>query len=285
MACDKYFPEKDTTPTSTQAQAIAFISKIDSLPISVYWPNINPRYFLENVRSNIYKPLSLYEGISTNFCGYAALSYLLLHDNPYEYARFMIQLYENGEAEMGKIVFHPSLAIKLAAGKLRFKGKLDIRSADQLWFLSLADHFKGFLNVFDTHYDAGDEDKLWASVNYAKFNRMIKTLFNYKVDAKGSDLIRPSTGDIFQYINSRMNYGTMVLYLNNSFLYKKSHSVIRLGVPTHYIILERISKVENTITITYWDYGGRSLRQITPKFLKKIVFGISHCTKKVADDK
>lgn len=284
-ALGTFFQEKDTTPVSTQQQAIAFIRKIDTLPISAYWPNISPRSFLENIRSNIYKPLGLYEGISTNFCGYAALSYLLLHDNPLLYARFMIELYESGEATMGKTTFHPSLEIKQAAGKLRFKGVLDIRSADQMWFLSLADHFKGYLNFFDKHYNAGDEDKLWASVNYAKFNRMIRTLFNYKVTAKGSDLIRPKVGNLYQYINERMNSGTMVLYLNNTFLYKKSHSVIKLGVPTHYIILESISRVENTITIVYWDYGGRSLRQISPAFLKKIVFGISHCTKKEADAK
>ena len=42
-----------------------------------------------------------------------------------------------------------------------------------------------------------------------------------------------------------------------------------------------ISKAENgLINIVYWDYGFRTLRQLTPSFLKKITFGISHCTKK-----
>lgn len=78
---------------STQQQAIAFIKTIDTLTASVYWPNVKPKSFLENIQSNIDKPLNLYEGVSTNFCGYAALSYLLLHDNPLGYAKFMVELY------------------------------------------------------------------------------------------------------------------------------------------------------------------------------------------------
>ncbi len=284
-AADKKLAENDTTPTSTQQQAIAFIEKIDSLPASIYWPNVKPKLFLQNIKLNIYKPLSLYEGVSTNFCSYAALSYLLLHDNPLGYAKFMLHLYSDGTAVMGKVSFHPSNEIKQAAGALKFKGKLDIRPADQLWFLCLADHFKGYLNILDHHYNAGDEDRLWASVNYAKFNRMIRMLFNYKVEARGSDLIRPMKSDLYQCISYGMKTGTMILYINNTFLYKKNHSVLKLGVPTHYIILQNISKIDNQITITYWDYGSRSLRQIAPSFLRKITFGISHCTKKIADAK
>jgi hypothetical protein len=33
------------------------------------------------------------------------------------------------------------------------------------------------------------------------------------------------------------------------------------------------------ITITYWDYGGKSLRQVSEAFLKKIVYGVVHCTR------
>lgn len=283
IASAKWLPISDTTLTSSQLQAIAFIKTIDTLSPSVYWPNVKPKLFVENLRSNIYTPLKIYEGVSTNFCGYAALSYLLLHDNPMGYAKFMIQLYRHGKAALGKVLFHPSHEILRAAGTLKFKGLLDIRPADQMWFLSLADHFKGYLNIFDHHYNAGDEDKLWASVNYAKFNRMVRELLNYQVDAKGSDMMHPGTADTYEYIKSRMQTGTMVLYVNNTFLYKKKHTALKLGFPTHYIILQDINKIDNTITIIYWDYGGRSLRQMTPEFLRRITFGISHCTKKMND--
>ena len=282
-ASDRFIPEKDTIITSAKQQAIAFLQKTDTLSISSFWPNIKPAAFLENIKLNINKPLSIYEGVSTNFCGYAALSYIILHDEPLFYAKFMVELYEHGEAIMGKASFRPSPEIKLAAGTMKFKGKLDIRPADQMWFLSLADHFKGYLNLFDKHYDAGDEDKLWASVNYAKFNRMLRELLNENVDAIGADLIHPAISDLYEYISSMMKTGTMVLYINNTFLYKKTHSALKLAVPTHYIILEKISKVDDTITIVYWDYGGRSLRQLTPKFLKRITYGITHCTKKMND--
>ncbi len=282
-ASDAVGIEKDTTNAAARQQAIAFLQKTDTLSVSSFWPNIKPATFLENIKLNINKPLSIYEGVSTNFCGYAALSYILLHDEPLLYAKFMVELYKHGEAIMGKASFRPSSEIKQAAGSMKFKGKLDIRPADQMWFLSLADHFKGYLNLFDKHYDAGDEDKLWASVNYAKFNRMLRELFDEKVDAIGTDLIHPAISDLYEYISSMMQTGTMVLYINNTFLYKKTHSALKLAVPTHYIILEEISKVDDTVTIVYWDYGGRSLRQLTPKFLKRITYGITHCTKKMND--
>lgn len=282
-ASDIFGTKKDTIKASARQHAMAFVQKIDTLAKSSFWPNIKPKTFLENIKLNINKPLSIYEGVSTNFCGYAALSYILLHDEPLLYAKFMIELYEHGEAIMGKTSFRPSSEIKQAVGTMKFKGKLDIRPADQMWFLSLADHFKGYLNLFDKHYDAGDEDKLWASVNYAKFNRMLRELLDEKVDAIGSDLIHPAISDLYEYINSMMKTGTMVLYINNTFLYKKTHSALKLAVPTHYIILQEISKVDDTITIVYWDYGGRSLRQLTTKFLQRITYGITHCTKKMND--
>jgi len=272
----------DTTQTSTAGDALSFINHIDTLAPSQHWPNIPPAAFLNNLRQNINHPLRLYEGISTNFCAYAALSYLVLHTNPLGYAKCMVGLYTNGQSKMEGVTFRPSEKIKQVAGTLRFKGALDIRPADQLWFLCLADHFKGYLNFFSRRYiKEGDEDRLWASVNYAKFNRMAKQLLNLRVEAAGSDLIRPWISDLYSYIHSRMGTGTVVLYLNNTFLYKKSHTTLKLGVPTHYVVLEKIEQDDTgLITIVYWDYGARSLRQVTPAFLKKIIFGVSHCTQK-----
>jgi hypothetical protein len=273
---------RDTTPTSTPQQALAYIESIDSLPQSKYWPNISPSLFLQNIQQNIKQPLHIYEGISTNFCGYASLSYLVLHTNPLGYVKLMLGLYKNGKAGMRSVTFNPSHKIMQVAGTLRFKGALDIRPADQLWFLCLADHFKGYLNFFSGRYRKdGDEDRLWASVNYAKFNRMAKKLLNLKIEAAGSDLMRPWIHDLYGYLQQRVSTGTVVLYLNNTYLAKKSHTTLKLGVPTHYVILEKISQDQTgLITFVYWDYGARSLRQVSPAFLKKIVFGISHCTLK-----
>ena len=106
----------DTTLTSSKAQAIAYIDKITMLPKSIHWPNIKPELFLANLKSNIYNPLSIYEGSNTNFCGYAALSYLPLHYDPLGYAKFMMELFENGEAIIRKEKFIPSPAIHKAAG-------------------------------------------------------------------------------------------------------------------------------------------------------------------------
>ncbi|MEP6615412.1 MAG: hypothetical protein ABJA57_02480 [Ginsengibacter sp.] len=275
----------DVTPVSSHEEAIALVSRISSLKPSVVWTNVSPYKFLQNLKENIQRPLDLYEGSNTNFCGYAALSYLPLHDNPVGYIRFMLDLYENGKARYGNVFLNPSDEIKKAAGTLKFKGILDIRPADQMWFLTLADHFKGYVNFFNKHYQPGDENTFWASVNYAKFNRMARKLFNYKVSPRGSDLKHPSIHGLYNYLNKSLQSGITVLYLNNAYLYKKKHNTLRPGIPTHYVILLNIFQPNKNglITIIYWDYGFRSLRQVSPAFLKKIIFGITHVDKKSAN--
>jgi hypothetical protein len=276
-------PVKDNAVTSTKQQAIIFIDSIKELGPSTFWPNIKPALFLQNLQTNIEHPVSVYPGSGTNFCGYGALTYLLLLDDPLGYAKLLIQLYNEGKAAFGDVHFNPSRAVKKAAGLLRYKGILDIRPAEQMWYLSLADHFKGYLNVFNRKYDPDDEDKLWASVNYAKFNRMVKKLLYYRVKARGTDLFRPWMGDLYPYISKKMETGTVVLFINNRIVHKKNHVTVKPGFPTHFIVAEKISKENGLITFVYWDYGGKTLRQLSPDFLKRIVFGITYCSKKEMD--
>ena len=285
LAFDKNKPLADSTTTSTQKEAIKFIDNITQLTPSVYWPNIKPYLFLENLKLNVHKPLAIYPGRGTNFCGYGALTYLFLQDDPLGYVKLLIKLYNEGDATFGKCHFIPSDGIRKAAGTLIFKGILDIHPAEQMWYLCLADHFKGYLNFFNRKYDPGDEDSFWASVNYAKFNRMVRNLLHYKVNAKGSDLIRPHTGNTYEYIHEKLKTGIVVLYINNRILHKKKLEKIKLAIPTHFVILQGIAKVDDTVTLVYWDYGGRTLLQLGPYFLQKIIFGISHCTKPPANEK
>ena len=277
--------ENDTTSTSTQEEAIKFIDDIKTLAASDRWPNIKPALFLQNLKVNIHEPSSMYPGIGTNFCGYGALIYLLLHDDPLGYAKFMLALYKDGKATMGKSTFEPGETIKKTAGTLKYKGVLDIRPAEQMLYLALADHYKGYINIFNRHFDPGDENTFWASVNYAKFNRMIRQMLNYKVNARGSDLLQPSVGNTYDYITRKMKEGIVVLYLNNRILHKKKQEKIKLGIPTHFVILQDIIKTDEQVTLIYWDYGHKTLRQLKPEFLHKIIFGISQCIKKGPGEK
>src|SRR5258708_33429351 len=108
--------------TSTPEEALRLIGEVRKLDSSAHWPQVRPSLFLENLKLNIQSPLALYQGSNTNFCGYAALSYLPLHEDPLGYARFMLALYRDGRADWGKISFDPSPEVKQAAGTLRFKG-------------------------------------------------------------------------------------------------------------------------------------------------------------------
>jgi hypothetical protein len=272
-------PEKDSMEISSVQQAIVFLDSINHLDTSDRWPNVDPELFLLNLRSFAIKPLNFYEGKSTNFCSYSALTYFPLRYDPLGFSRFMINLYKNGTAKMGKVVFRPGTAIRIEAGLLRYKGALDVSPAGQMWFLCLADYFKGYLNFFNRHFDKGDENTLWAVTNFAKFNRMLRKLFYLKTQARGADLIRPAVGDRYSYLRNKLKEGIVFLYLNNRLLYKKKHVATRLGIPTHYVLLLDIYKTDDdTINIVYWDYGRKTLQQPDAKFLRQIIFGVTTCS-------
>ena len=272
-----------TEVTSNQQEALEYIDKIKELNPSNFWPNIKPGLFLQNIKTNIRQPLGIYAGKGTNFCGYGALTYLFLQDDPLGYAKLLLQLYQEGKATFGDSYFDPSPAVKEEAGKLKYKGLLDINPAEQMWYLTLADHYKGYLNIFNRKYDSGDEDLFWASVNYAKFNRMARKLLHYKVKAKGADLMRPKVGDLYEYINEKIKTGIIVLFINNRIVHKKDHVTIKLGVPTHFIVVEKIYSENDVITLMYWDYGRKTQMQLSAAFFKRIVFGISYFTKTKTD--
>lgn len=271
--------------TSTQQQALTYLAKMDTLQQSAYWPNIKPAPFLKNLKNNINSPVSMYAGKGTNFCGYGALTYLFLQDDPLGYVTVLTQLYRDGKASFGDSYFDPSAPIKQEAGQLKYKGILDINPAEQMWYLTLADHYKGYLNIFNRKYDPGDENLFWASVNYAKFNRMTRKLLHYKVNARGADLVRPKSVMLYEYISNKLEKGKVVLFINNRIVHKKDHIVVKLGVPTHFIVVESISRQNDLITLVYWDYGRKTLMQLSDAFFKRIIFGISSFTKPVADAK
>jgi hypothetical protein len=268
----------DTLQRSTARQAIAYLESIGRLDSSSYWPHIDPELLLRNLNYSIRAPLKAFEGKNTNFCAYTALTYVPIRSNPLGFSKFIIDIYKNGRAQMGKAMIEPSLRVREMAGKMKYKGELDINHLAQLWFLSLADHFKGYLNFFNQKFDEGDENRLWAATNFSKFNRMLRRLFGFKVTAKGADLVRPHIPDIYNYLQNGLKRGSVFLYLNNRLLYKKKHEVSRFGIPTHYVVLTDMWREGDKITIIYWDAGRKTLQEVTDDFLKQIVFGVSICT-------
>ena len=288
LSVSAYNKQKDSlsgTVTSTQQQAIAYLQTIQVLKPSLHWPNIKPDLFLKNLKNNITDPLSPYPGKGTNFCGYGALTYLFLQDDPLGYSKLLMKLYQDGKANFGESFFDPSEAIKQEAGRLKYKGLLDINPAEQMWYLTLADHYKGYLNIFNRNYNPGDENLFWASVNYAKFNRMARMLLHYKSVARGADIVRPRVENLYNYISDQLSKSTVVLFINNRIVHKKDHITIKLGVPTHFIVLEKIGMQNGVVTLVYWDYGHRTLMQLSEAFLKRIVFGITSFTKSETDAK
>ena len=269
------------TPLSQeQTDALNYLDSFINIQQSAYWINIKPKLFIENLRKNIKEPVHIYPGSNTNFCSYAALSYSCVSTFPLRYVHFMIELYMNGDAAFRKISFKPSDAVQKAVGLLKFKGELDINHADQMWYMSLADHFKGYVNWFSWHYKPGAEDKFWPSTNLKKFNRMLRKICNYETHSTGSDLIRPSFKNIVDYLNGKLvNNHQVFLYVNNIILHKRKHNRIFYRIPTHYIVLLGIVEKDGLVTLRYWDYGFTTQKEMPISEFKDIVFGVIWCKK------
>lgn len=264
---------------STKTEAIAWLEAIDQNKASDLWPNIKPKLFYDNLKLNLEKPESFYPGRSTNFCSYGALSYLVMEKDPLGYVKFMNELYEKGQSVFNGNNFKPSKSVMNAAGTLKFKGVLDIRHAEQMWFLVLADKFKGYLNFFNRKFNEGDENTFWAATNLSKFNRMIRRMCNSSVTSRGSDLMRPWLKDPHTYLKERIDSNIISLYINNRIIHKKNHDKIKFSIPTHYIILRQIHKEGDLITFRYWDYGGETEMQVSHSAFKRVMFGISIISK------
>ena len=270
---------RDTVRVSNSVQALRYLNGIKKLEKSKFWPNVDPGQFLRNLKTFAVEPLAFYEGKATNFCAYSALTYIPLEHDPLGFSKFMVDLYRYGQAKMGNAVLSPGKAVREEAGLIKYKGPLDISPAGQMWFLSLADEFKGYLNWFNRNFQKGDENTFWASTNYAKFNRMLRKLFPVKINSKGSDLIKPSIKDLGQYMSDELKNGIVFVYLNNKKLYKKSHNRSLISTPTHYVMLvETRILADGNVEFVYWDYGRKTLQQLSPSFLKNIVYGVTTTT-------
>lgn len=271
----------DSIIAAQKEAAMQLYRQLDTVSASVYWPHVKPALFFANIRKNILYPERINQGASTNFCGYAALTHLLITYQPDLYLKHMIELYRTGKTALERKMLEPTPEVLQAAGTLRNKGELDILHADQLWFLTLADQFKGYINFFDHHYDRGDENRVWAGTNYAKFNKMVRAFTDNDLITAGSDFLRPWKSNFYDYITRQLRKGLVMLYVNSNFLYPHKYTLITLRAPTHFIVLYDMYKVGDMIQIRYWDYGMKTEQLITRKRLRQLIFGVTTITNKI----
>lgn len=259
---------------NARTEALDLLKKMDTTLSSAYWPNIQPAAFYTNVEKNVTNPNSVYQGVNTNFCGYAAFTNYMILRQPKKYVQLMLDLYRDGNARCHKAFLKPSEKIRLVAGTLKAHGKLDINPADQLLFLTLADQFKGYINLLNLHYDAGDEDNIWAATTFGKFNRMMRKMLGLHLKTRGSDLLRPGFMSRYRYISRHLKNNDVLLFVNSHFLNPSFRHFITLRVPTHYIHLYKLERKRKGYIITYWDYGLKTQQALTQKMFDKLIFGI-----------
>jgi hypothetical protein len=269
----------ETALFSTQQQALAFL-KQTTLTNSTQWTSVNQQLFLQTLRRNIEHPVFLYAGRNTNFCSMAAVGYVISRQDPLGYVKFMIDLYKNGKAEYAGVMYKPSDAVRKQVGLVLFEGELDRNDADQMLFFTLADHFKGYINIFHRRYKEGRELGLWAATNLSKFNNMLRVTMKTGIQGIGYDLIRLRLKTPVQFLQEKLIIGDVFLYLNQSVLRRKNHEKVKRHIPTHYVILKNITEENGIVTMTYWDAGFNTQRQIELSTFKRLLYGVSWSVRK-----
>lgn len=262
----------------SQQKALDALSTFDTTATYTIWPNVSPTGLYHNLRSNILYPEKIYQGHSTNFCSYSAFTVILCKEQPEVYVNLILDLYKKGKAEVNGHVIQPSAAVRETAGLLPGKGKLVLNEADQLWLLTLPDHFKSYMNI-DRKYQLGDENRVWAACTLGKFNQMAKAVGNYQVKSRGTDMIKPGSKDLIHELKENLLLGDVVLYVNSKYLHPSKFRLFTLRAPTHFIILFDIKEDKGAVVFTYWDYGLKTLELMSPKRIKKMTFGIVRLNK------
>lgn len=260
---------------SGKAQAaITWLRSQDFNRSSPLWPNVPAARFYQNLVNNLQRSEILYQGHATNFCGYAAFSVFFIKDQPLRYAQMMVDLYTKGQYSDSSITLNTSPEIRAAAGAMKGKGELQLNGADQIWFLTLADNFKGYINAFNHKYHPGDENTNWAGTNLSKFRKMARQLGGYKTAAIGSDLFRPWVKEYDLYLQNALAKGPVVLFVNSKYLYPNKFRIYNLRMPTHFIHLYDIKLIDGYYAVTYWDYGLKTFQLFTERRMRKLVYGV-----------
>lgn len=259
---------------SKQEQALAFL-KQTTLTRSNQWQSVSQQLFLKNLERNIAQPVFLYAGRNTNFCAFAAVGYVMSRQDPLGYVKFMINLYKNGKAEYAGVMYKPSDVVRKQVGLVLFEGELDRNDADQMLFFTLADHFKGYLNLFHLRYKEGRELGLWAATNLSKFNDMLRVTMKAEIQSMGYDLTRLKLKEPVKFLQQKLTIGDVFLYLNNTILRRKNHRKVKRHIPTHFVILKSLTEENGIVTMTYWDAGFTTQRQIELSTFKRLLYGVS----------
>jgi hypothetical protein len=257
-----------------QQQALAFL-KQTSLTNSNQWQSVSQQLFLQNLERNIKQPVFLYAGRNTNFCAFAVVGYVMLRQDPLGYVKFMISLYKNGKAEYAGVMYKPSDAVRKQVGLVLYEGELDRNDADQMLFFTLADHFKGYINLFHLRYKEGRELGLWAATNLSKFNDMLRVTMKAEIQSRGYDLTRLKLKEPIQFLQEKLEIGDVFLYLNNRILRRKNHGKVKKHIPTHFILLKSLTEENGIVTMIYWDAGFTTQRQIELSTFKRLLYGVS----------
>lgn len=253
-------------PTSSLADAQSLLNQYkNDLSESKLWPNISPESFLASLEANISDPSSINQGVNSWFCGNAACNKYVAQNDPTGYVKLMTDLYKTGtgtyDAGGTTVTFSPSESVRKDAGNLKYSG-LAGNAANQMMFLTLSDHYKGYFNkaTNNMQYDPGDASNTWASTTLGEFKRMMGD-FGYNVNTYGGDLgwANLNKGGLAQTELSRGN--DVFLYVNSDLF--KNNAWWKNWSATHYIQLNKIGTNNNSYNVNFWDYGAKKSLNIT----------------------
>lgn len=261
----------------------------ETLDQSEHFTNVDPDTFLDQLRERVSEGghEKTNQGAGTNFCWAAAI--VKEAYDPKGMAEAMIDLYKTGTFTYdnnngGMSVPEASQEARDAVGSDVFDDNQNVEDGqtindiDQMLFMTLADHYKGYTNL-DQEYDPGDEeDPLWSGGALSKAVQVWGD-FGFDIEVMGVDAVgwEPNTSKR-DLVEEALEAGEVVLYVNSGAF--KGGSYMNLTA-THYIHVSSVEEISDNdpmtidmIEVKYWDYGGEHTQQMSPEQFHRSVYGI-----------
>lgn len=262
-----------TTKISKKQSAINLVKAFDPTLYINFKSGFSKEQFRAQLIERINNPYGMDQGHQTGknggtyFCWAAAASSLQFERNPRQMAELMMSLFQTGKANLGGLEIELSQTMIDAIGSSTFDndGGLKNSLVDQMLFLAIGGSLKRYINVLNQVYQQGDEDALWASGTFGKFNELMKLYGNSIVTSQGSDLITPGITAL-QLLDAQKNGEKIFLFVYNDHFknpkppIKSDRGTFDPYYPTgpsgtHFVQIRNITINNGLINMEVWDYG------------------------------
>lgn len=284
---------------SPKQQALGLITQFqNNTKTKSAFTNISKAKFIKDLTTRVNSPGGMDQG-SLNACGPAAFGYIHMQKDIVAFTKFMLELYQTGEGNIGSMHVNPwdGLQSRAPGDKKwpNYKGtktpKRPNNTADYLFMASIRSHESTIIDQFEDPNDAfsgitlpgtikkwfkstgnyttvKDDTNLLGGYSFAHFQNTVHNKYHSKghkvVLLIGATMIDISRGNTSSKKNSKKED------LKKGKLGSKSQT----SMPNHYVVYEgNLSVSGDMVTFDIWTWGSKETINISKKDFNRLYYG------------